>query len=53
MVITVLLKLAFTWATPDVMFFFSRRRTRAWVGLAMSLLGPAYYYVPAIALAGP
>src|SRR5581483_8245125 len=29
MVIIVLLKLACTWATPDVMFFFSRRRTRA------------------------
>ena len=29
MVIIVLLKLAFTCATPDAMFFFSRRLTRA------------------------
>jgi hypothetical protein len=30
-----LLKLAFTWATPDVMFLRSRRRGRAVVALTM------------------
>src|SRR5262245_18895476 len=35
MVIIVLLKLACTWATPEVMSFFSRRRTRV---LSLALL---------------
>src|SRR4051794_14866388 len=38
MVIMVLLKDAFTWATPEVMFFFSRRRTLARPAGACSLL---------------
>src|SRR5215470_8515331 len=37
MVTTVLLKLAFTWATPDVMFLRSRRRGRAAAALPMTL----------------
>src|SRR5262245_18787163 len=67
-VIMVLLKLACTWATPDVMFFFSRRRTRA-LSLAMLYsriyellprermarprLSATYFFLPAIGLAGP
>jgi hypothetical protein len=35
MVIIVLLKLAFTWATPEVMFFRSLRRGRAVAALTM------------------
>src|SRR3546814_4472134 len=40
MVIMVLLNDALTCATPDVMFFFSRRRRRAWVGCFAILYGP-------------
>src|SRR5262245_33410630 len=37
MVIIVLLKLAFTWATPDVMFLRSFLRTRAFFSVAISV----------------
>ena len=50
-VIMVLLKDAFTWATPDVMFLRSRFFTRPGslaVGSALS-----YFFLPAIGLAGP
>ena len=51
MVIIVLLNEAFTCATPDVMFFRSRRLTRAGslaIGDTLS-----YFFLPAIGLAGP
>jgi hypothetical protein len=44
MVTTVLLKLAFTWATPDVMFFFSRFLTlprAALASLAIAIVTPS------------
>src|SRR5581483_11780382 len=69
MVIMVLLKLAFTCATPEAMFFRSRRRTRV---ASLPILDPfaaqpaalragcpaatrlrAYFFFPAMALAGP
>src|SRR3989344_2813109 len=49
MVTMVLLKLAFTWATPEVMFLRSRFFTRPG-SLAMCL---SYFFLPAIGLAGP
>src|SRR3954471_10411052 len=65
MVTIVLLKLAFTWATPAMMFLRSLRRGRAVAvaaplaaaaaGLAMMLI-PFYFvtfFLPAIGLAGP
>ena len=65
MVIMVLLKLAFTCATPEAMFLRSRRRTRVaslpiqdpfaaqLEAAATQLLCRAYFFLPAIALAGP
>ncbi len=50
MVIMVLLKLAFTCATPAVMFLRSRRRTRDG-SFAITLV--PYFFLPAIGLAGP
>src|SRR3990170_6457510 len=50
MVIMVLLKLAFTWATPDVMFLRSRFLMRAGA-CAMSLV--PYFFLPAIGFALP
>src|SRR5271165_2916399 len=57
-VIIVLLKLAFTCATPDAMFFFSRRLTRAFsfaIVYVPNLAATAvpYFFLPAIGLAGP
>ena len=65
MVIIVLLNVAFTWATPDVMFLRSRRRTRVVSSAivvpyparlskprALPLFGPGYFSLPAIGLAG-
>ena len=68
MVIMVLLNVALTCATPDVMFFRSRRRTRVCVGcLAIVRYAPShgsrhaesrfpggrYFFLPAIGFAGP
>src|ERR1700733_5389069 len=66
MVIMVLLKLAFTCATPEAMFLRSRRRTRV---ASLPILNPfgsepaapvrlklyltRYFFLPAIGLAGP
>src|ERR1700750_3437105 len=63
-VIMVLLNVAFTCATPDAMFFFSRRRTRVASLPILILVVPVrsgcrqafdsrYFFLPAIALAGP
>src|SRR6516225_8392650 len=74
MVIIVLLKVAFTCATPEAMFLRSRRRTRAgslpilnplkarhcrgvmdhrFYAATARACGPAYFFFPAIGLAGP
>ena len=55
MVIIVLLNVAFTWATPDAMFFRSRRRGRCVVGFAIVYpkLYLATFFLPAIVFAGP
>src|SRR5690348_7346187 len=66
-VIMVLLNVAFTCATPDAMFFFSRRRTRvASLPILQTSCCPAgaganstsaderdYFFLPAMAFAGP
>src|ERR1700719_1777109 len=49
MVIIVLLNEAFTCATPEVMFLRSRFLTRA----GSLAIGPSYFFLPAIGLAGP
>ena len=51
MVIMVLLKLAFTCATPEVMFLRSRRLTRA--GSLAIAVPPSYFFLPAMGFAGP
>src|SRR5262249_28133484 len=63
-VIIVLLNVAFTCATPEAMFFFSRLRTRV-ASLPMLILvvpgrtgsrlsvAADYFFLPAMALAGP
>ena len=51
MVIIVLLKLAFMCATPEMIFFRSRRRILV-VSLAISV-PYAYFFLPAIGFAGP
>ena len=50
MVMIVLLNVALTWATPDVMFFLSRRLTRAVPCFAMAA---PYFFLPAIGRALP
>src|ERR1044071_6408118 len=67
MVIMVLLNVAFTCATPEAMFLRSRRRTRVaslpihnpfaaqrqWVRHRHNARSAGYFFLPAIALAGP
>jgi hypothetical protein len=46
------LKVALTCATPDVIFFLSRRRTRG-AAAALAMLVRLYFFLPAIGRAGP